>query len=53
MVAVTKSPQPKGVRRMRKLFQYGGIAASVVLIAFGLGAIYRPRLRCPPPDPTS
>jgi hypothetical protein len=25
---------------MRKLFQYGGIAASVVLIAFGLGAIY-------------
>ena len=25
---------------MRKLFQYGGIAASIVLIAFGLGAIY-------------
>ena len=25
---------------MRKLFQYGGIAASVVLIAFGIGAIY-------------
>jgi hypothetical protein len=25
---------------MRKFFQYGGIAASVVLIAFGLGAIY-------------
>jgi hypothetical protein len=25
---------------MRKLLQYGGIAASIVLIAFGLGAIY-------------
>jgi len=25
---------------MRKLFQYGGIAASIVLIAFGAGAIY-------------
>jgi len=25
---------------MRKLFHYGGIVASVVLIAFGLGAIY-------------
>jgi hypothetical protein len=25
---------------MRKLYQYGGIAASVVLIAFGIGAIY-------------
>src|ERR1700754_734340 len=25
---------------MNKLFQYGGIAASVVLIAFGIGAIY-------------
>ena len=25
---------------MRKLFQYGGIAASLVLIAFGIGAIY-------------
>jgi hypothetical protein len=25
---------------MRKLFQYGGIAASVVLIAFGIGSIY-------------
>ena len=25
---------------MRKLFQYGGIAASAILIAFGLGAIY-------------
>ena len=24
---------------MRKLFQYGGIAASIVLIAFGIGAI--------------
>jgi hypothetical protein len=25
---------------MRKLFRYGGIAASLILIAFGLGAIY-------------
>jgi hypothetical protein len=25
---------------MRKLFQYGGIAASVILIAFGAGSIY-------------
>src|SRR3954447_22844926 len=25
---------------MRKLFEYGGIAASIVLIAFGVGAIY-------------
>ena len=25
---------------MRKLFQYGGIAASIVLIAFGIDAIY-------------
>ncbi|RKQ84879.1 hypothetical protein C8N24_6509 [Solirubrobacter pauli] len=25
---------------MRKLFQYGGIAASAILIAFGIGAIY-------------
>ena len=25
---------------MRKLFQYAGIAASIVLIAFGMGAIY-------------
>ena len=25
---------------MRKLFQYGGIAASIILIAFGAGAIY-------------
>ena len=25
---------------MRKLFQYGGIAASIVLIVFGIGAIY-------------
>ena len=24
---------------MSKLFQYGGIAASIVLIAFGVGAI--------------
>ena len=25
---------------MRKFFQYGGIAASIVLIAFGIGALY-------------
>jgi hypothetical protein len=25
---------------MRKLFQYGGIAASIILIAFGAGALY-------------
>jgi hypothetical protein len=25
---------------MRKLYQYGGIAASIVLIAFGIGAVY-------------
>src|SRR6188508_809808 len=25
---------------MRKLFQYGGIAASIILIAFGIGSIY-------------
>jgi hypothetical protein len=25
---------------MRKLFQYGGIAASIILIAFGAGAVY-------------
>ncbi len=25
---------------MRKLLQYGGIAASIVLIVFGIGAIY-------------
>ena len=25
---------------MRKLLQYGGIAASIVLIAFGIGAVY-------------
>jgi hypothetical protein len=25
---------------MRKLFQYGGIAASLILIAFGIGSIY-------------
>jgi hypothetical protein len=25
---------------MRKIYQYGGIAASIVLIAFGIGAVY-------------
>jgi hypothetical protein len=40
MVAVTNHRSHKEQRDMRKLFQYGGIAASIVLIAFGLGAIY-------------
>jgi hypothetical protein len=30
----------KELRKVRKLFQYGGIAASIVLIAFGIGSIY-------------
>ena len=30
---------PKGVVVSRKLFEYGGIAASVILIAFGAGSI--------------
>jgi hypothetical protein len=29
----------KGVAMKRKLFEYGGIAASIVLIAFGIGSI--------------
>ena len=33
------SSNEKGVATMRKLFEYGGIAASVVLIAFGAGSI--------------
>jgi hypothetical protein len=33
------SKNEKGVATMRKLFEYGGIAASVVLIAFGAGSI--------------
>jgi hypothetical protein len=40
MVAVTNHRSHKEKRNMRKLFQYGGIAASIVLIAFGIGAIY-------------
>ena len=28
------------MRGLRKVFQYGGIAASIVLIAFGIGALY-------------
>jgi hypothetical protein len=39
MTAVTNH-RSQGVRKMRKLFQYGGIAASIVLIAFGIGAVY-------------
>jgi hypothetical protein len=37
---VFKTTAEKESRGMRKLFQYGGIAASIVLIAFGIGAIY-------------
>jgi hypothetical protein len=33
------SKNEKGVATMRKLFEYGGIAASVVLIAFGAGSV--------------
>jgi hypothetical protein len=40
MVPVTNHRSHKGQRDMRKLFQYGGIAASIVLIAFGIGAVY-------------
>src|SRR3954454_17624218 len=40
MVAVNNHRSHKERREMRKLFQYGGIAASIVLIAFGIGAIY-------------
>jgi hypothetical protein len=40
MVAVTDHRSHKEQQVMRKLFQYGGIAASIVLIAFGIGAIY-------------
>src|SRR5688500_1254449 len=29
----------KGSRKMRKLFKYGGIAASIALIAFGAGSV--------------
>src|SRR3954453_15187891 len=39
MVAVTHTAA-KESGAMRKLFQYGGIAASIILTAFGLGAIY-------------
>jgi hypothetical protein len=37
-VDLTENPQQGGV--MSKFFKYGGIVASVVLIAFGIGAIY-------------
>jgi hypothetical protein len=40
MVAVTNHRSHKESPKMRKLFQYGGIAASIVLIAFGIGAVY-------------
>jgi hypothetical protein len=40
MMPVTTHRSHKEQRDMRKLFQYGGIAASIVLIAFGIGAIY-------------
>jgi hypothetical protein len=40
MVVVIATTAAKELREMRKLFQYGGIAASIVLIAFGAGSIY-------------
>jgi hypothetical protein len=40
MVPITNHRSHKEQRDMRKLYQYGGIAASIVLIAFGLGAVY-------------
>jgi hypothetical protein len=39
MAAYFKPPQSKEKRDMRKLLRYGGVAASVVLIAFGIGTI--------------
>jgi hypothetical protein len=38
-ISSSKPPQFKGEEEMRKLLRYGGIAASVVLIAFGVGTI--------------
>src|SRR6188508_2933776 len=38
--AFNTPPQSKELRGMAKLYRYGGIAASIVLIAFGIGAIY-------------
>jgi hypothetical protein len=40
MAAATNHRSHQELKEMRKLFQYGGIAASIVLIAFGIGAIY-------------
>ncbi len=37
-IDLTHNPQQGGV--MRKFFKYGGLVASIVLIAFGVGAIY-------------
>jgi hypothetical protein len=39
MRLVFQPPQSKGEEEMRKLLRYGGVAASVVLIAFGIGTI--------------
>src|SRR5215207_8474107 len=39
-MAAVINHRSQGVTVMRKLFQYGGIAASIVLIAFGIGAVY-------------
>ena len=39
MVGAVNEWNEKGVAMTRKLFQYGGIAASIVLIAFGAGSI--------------
>src|SRR4051794_16356895 len=38
-VLTLQPPQNQGKPLMRKLFQYGGIAASIILIAFGAGSL--------------
>src|SRR6188508_2229914 len=41
VVVKTTNHRSQGVEgKVRKLFQYGGIAASIVLIAFGTGSVY-------------
>jgi hypothetical protein len=40
MAVVTNHRSNKELRGMRKLFRYGGFAASLILIAFGIGAVY-------------
>jgi hypothetical protein len=40
MAADTNHRSHKELRGMRKLFRYGGFAASIIMIAFGIGALY-------------